>query len=327
MTFPQGEQFLFDLNVQGPQRSTFFSEKKPTPHRRLEITTALLLENARVLYRHQENSLAALLLREALNQNSRHPAILRLLADTLFRMKKHHENKKVLTALCEEEVGFENLARKAHNLYYLGEDEQALPVYYEALALIQDDQSNLYEVYKNLGNIYVRQGDFDAAEENYNKAFTRFPTSDVLLVNYGTLEVQKGDMDKALYCYRQAIENNPLNDRAWVGLGLIHSHFGDQDLAWGNLVQALDINGANRTALILIIQNSNNEERLCMLTDKFSEYLYCVQTDSEISLLFVQHLIKQGHHDLARLELTKAYCFDPGHEELNRLAQEVLHGF
>lgn len=293
--------------------------RPPISRPTVSVDVYTLVHNARVLMRHQEERLAHHLLREALQKDSKNPLILKAFAECLELLSRGKEAEVVLQVLCQQEHNFANLSLKAHNLYKLGEDQKALQSYFEALALITEDIPELYEIHKNIGNIFVRQGDFESAEENYNKAYTRSPNSDVLLVNYGTLEVQRGDLDKALFCFRKAVEVNPTNDRAWVGLGMIHSHFGDFELAWGNLIKASDINPSNRTSLILLAQWSTHMNSIDPVIGRFVSYFASVSEDTELSILLIKLFITKGDMLAAHLEFTRAICFDPKNEELMKL--------
>ena len=138
--------------------------------------------------------------------------------------------------------------QQAEAHYLAGQDELAQDAYLKALALAREGDQFLFETYKNLGNIFVRAGDFDAAEENYNRAYTLNPRSDALIVNYGILEIQRDNMQLAIERFREAVCLNRFNDKAWVGLALVHRKLGDHELAWANLVHAIDLNGDNQTA-------------------------------------------------------------------------------
>lgn len=288
--------------------------------RKISVDVFTLVQNAKILLKHDEHKLAVRLLREGLHKDSKSPLLLRTLAEGLDSLGRLNEAEKVLSVLCQQEMNFANMVLKANNHYKIGNDDEALQCYFEALALVIDDQPELFEVHKNIGNIFVRRGDFESAEENYNKAYTRAPDSDILLVNYGTLEVQRGDLDKALFCFRKAVEVNSKNDRAWVGLGMVHSQFGDFELAWGNLIKASDINPLNKTALILLAQWSATFQKTTPIAERLIHFVTEFPEDTEMSILLVKLFIDKGDEIRAHLEFTKAYCFHPENEEIQKLA-------
>ena len=296
-------------------------KKLDSKRTQISIDVFTLVQNARILIKHNEESLAFQLLRQALQKETNNVHILKLMSECLVVLERFDEAEKIYSVLCRLDVSFQNSLNRANNFYKLGKDQEAMQAYYEALALVTDDETALFDVYKNMGNIFVRQGDFESAEENYNKAYTKSPNSDVLLVNYGTLEVQKGDLDKALFCFRKAVEVNPNNDRAWVGLGMVHSQFGDSELAWGNLIKASDINPKNRTALILLGQWSSQMNMVDSIIQKLTHYFSSHSEDTEISILLIKLLFEKGEVLQAHLELTRAFCFNPESSELDKLNQ------
>lgn len=155
----------------------------------------------------------------------------------------------------------QDIFANAEALYARGHDSEALSLYLRVLSFLNSDSPIHFTIFKNIGNIFVRAGDFDSAEENYNKAYALKPDSDVLMVNYGTLEIQRGAFDKALTCFRRAVDLNPQNDKGWVGLALIHREYGDFDLCWANLERALDENPLNETAITLVANWSHKDHR------------------------------------------------------------------
>lgn len=107
----------------------------------------------------------------------------------------------------------------------------------------------LFEVYKNMGNIYLKCGDIDAAEEKYNLANAINSNDESLIVNYGVLAIQKGEYDQAKSRFTQVIVMNNASDLAWVGLALVHRAFADHDLARACLLRGLDENPYNKLAI------------------------------------------------------------------------------
>lgn len=181
-----------------------------------------------------------------------------------------------------------------HLLYSKGRDEEAMSQFEQALQFTHGDPDLLFEIYKTIGNIFVKEGDYDAAEENYNRAFAMNSNSDVLLVNYGTLEIQRGHLNEAADRFRQAVHINMSNDKAWVGLALTHRQFGDFDLSWANLDRALDINIGNTTALDLAIEWGARDYRLAPVVDRLYGYLSKAPKDANRRLALAKLLLLSG---------------------------------
>lgn len=289
----------------------------------LNEKAAMLLANARILFRHQEYSLALNLLRNASNFDSKNISILGLLAECLEKTQRLDEALKVRNVMVRIDCRFEQVQKLATLYYKLGSDELALGKYFEALSMLTEENECIFDIYKNLGNILVRQADFEGAEEYYNKAYTINPHSDTLLVNFGTLEVQRQDYDKALYCFRQAVELNKKNDKAWVGLAMVHSQMGDQELAWANLESALDINPANRTAVHLIANWGIRENRCAQSISVLQRFLGEVEFDESLSLVLINLYCGNSHIAEAQLECERVLLWNPKNVEVAELKAKL----
>ncbi|MGZ3769186.1 MAG: tetratricopeptide repeat protein [Bdellovibrio sp.] len=310
---PQSAITEFDVEIQDNNKIELSAD----------FVISTYLKNARLLMNHKDFSLALNLLRQASNRDSKNPETLHMLADCLENVSRTSEALVIRKVLTEIDYGFESLYGYATNLYKLNRDQEALDKYYEALAVLTEENAHLFELYKNMGNIFVRRGDYDGAEEYYNKAYTMNPQSDVLLVNFGTLEVQRSDFDKSLYCFRKAVEINPDNDKAWVGLAMVHNQFTDSDLAWANIETALDINPKNRTAVHLSANWGLRDGKTHKAIELLQEYLGSVEEDEEMSLVLINLLCTAGHLDLALLEMEKVLLWNPDNNEVRQLKKKI----
>ncbi|MCB0368398.1 MAG: O-linked GlcNAc transferase [Bdellovibrionales bacterium] len=279
--------------------------------------------NARILLEHDESALALNLLRYCVNYDSYNEIILDSLYEALLSTGKHVEAVKI----AESNLKFNYSLNRSYslaNIYYLNEkDEEALKLYFDCLSNLIEDTNMLFEIYKNVANIFVKFKEFDSAEEYFYKAYQINNNSDLLLVNIGVLEFQKKDLEKSIHCFRKAIEINNNNDKAWVGLAMTHIEFGDKDLSWGNLEKALDINPNNKTALILLCQFHNNDEHLSSCRDRLIAYLKQNNFDEDISLLLIQNLTASGDYRNAYLESLKNYMWNPNSEKNQKIYQEL----
>jgi Tfp pilus assembly protein PilF len=118
--------------------------------------------------------------------------------------------------------------------------------------VIDDTDPNdpiLFDVYKKMGNIYLKCGDIESAEEKYNLANALNSDDENLLVNYGVLSIQKGDYVQAKQRFADVISKNNQSDLAWVGLGLVHRAFADHELSRACLLRGLDVNPYNKLAI------------------------------------------------------------------------------
>ncbi len=283
-----------------------------------ELVTSWI-QHAETLSSHGEFRTAQTLLRHALNQEPCNETAIRLMVKCLEKTNRMEEAVKCRKALVRLHPGLMNKLELAHLLYSQEDDEQAFQMYQEILANEAVPEERAFEIYKNLGNIQVRRGDFDAAEDCYNRAFNADSKSDALFVNFGTLEINRDNLEAAGERFRAALDLNEKNDRAWVGLALVHRSKGDFELSWANLERAIDLNPKNRTALKLIVEWGVRDGRVQVAAERLESYLALDGEDAEMAFSFAKCLTLLGRMSDALLECERVVALDPEQVEAQRL--------
>jgi len=299
-----------------------------------------LMRNARFLIANRERRMALNILRGVLQREPDHVEALLETGLCLRETGRIEEALKTFRALIRIHRDARTLALLAETLYLMERDKEALAIYRDVLRLVASespsefkpepplepesesklksesdpDPMRLFETYKNVGNIHVRAGDFESAEEYYDKAYTLCPDSDTLMVNYGTLELQRERLGEAVLRFRRAVELNPGNDRGWVGLAMVHRLMGDHELACANIERALDINGNNRTALRLAVDWSAQDHRFGAATSRLQDYITANGEDAEMAFVLAKMFTQMGRLREARLEMERVLALDPGIE-------------
>lgn len=297
--------------------------KTRQPEGRNEVATMLI--NASTLQKHGETSLALSLIRESLYVDSFHPEALK----TLIRSVSEKEvslKEKALIALQKSESNFETLSELGTCYYKQGKDEKALETYREALSILTEkdaESKHLFELHKNLGNILCREGDYEAAEESYCKAFNLNSQSDILQVNLGTLAVQRNNHEEALERFRTALQISSKNDKAWVGLAMVHNSMGDFVLAMANIENAIDVNPANRTAVHIYANWCLRDQQVAKAIDVLTEYLSQVDQDEELSLVLIHMFCVQSRWTEALFEVERALLWNPKNKQLHNIETEI----
>jgi Flp pilus assembly protein TadD len=226
---------------------------------------------------------------------------------------------KIARVLAASNPSLQNLVRYGRLLDQKDLCSEAIQFFERALLKKPEDDIILFEIYKFLGNAYLKLGDIDSAEENYHKAFTIKPQSSLIQVNLGTLAIQKSQWHKVQQHFRQALKLNINQDKAWTGLAIYHHYMGDRDLSLANLKKALDLNPKNRTALLLLASWWPQELRKISLIERFTCYLDLEPEDSEISILLIKTACETQDFYLAEIEIEKLLCLNPH----NRLYYEI----
>ena len=230
---------------------------------------------------------------------------------------------KVLRNVVRIDYRFETLFALAKIEYDIDRIDASFECLESALSMAGEQSPLLFDVFKMLGNIFVRRGDLDSAEDSYNRAHRINPYSDILYVNLGTLAVQRQDWDDAVEKFRHALSINRANDRAWVGLAIGHRMKGDIELAWGNLEAALEYDPRNETALTLALDWGVREQREFRVLDLIRNFLVAGGWNERFSLAFASLSFRHGDHFLARLELERLLAVNPFHDGAEALREEM----
>lgn len=245
------------------------------------------------------------------------------LARRLQKLNRLDEAYKILVNVLKIDSRFETLNALAQIEYQIEKFDDAFHHLQQAVLIAPENDSVLFEVFKTLGNIFVRKGDFESAEDSYNKAHRIEPNSDSLHVNFGTLAIQRSDWDTAADRFRYALTINPTNDKAWVGVALAHRMKGDFDLSWGNIEAALEYGPLNETALGLALEWSTYDGREFRALELIRAYLIAGGWSERLSLAFSWLSWRRGEGDKARLELERLLAVNPRNLQALSLLAEM----
>jgi tetratricopeptide (TPR) repeat protein len=104
---------------------------------------------------------------------------------------------------------------------------------------------NIPIAYNNLGEVYLREGDYERAISNYNQVLRIHPGYDKVYYFYdnrGTAYLLKGDYEKAIADYDQALKINPNYAMAYHNRGTAYLYKEDLEEAIADFNKALEIN-------------------------------------------------------------------------------------
>lgn len=274
------------------------------------------------LFLNNEIGLAEALCRKALMIDSYDTNAIYYLGRCFIARGAYSQAEKVFRELMKIENTGRSSLGLADSLYQQDYFETALDYYFEA-SLLTEDELLQFEIFKSVGNIYVKLGSFDLAEDFYHKAYSINPQSDSLLVNYGTLAIQKNQQDEALRRFRQAITINSKNDKAWVGLAMMHIQRGDYDLGFANLQMAVEANPNNKTALQMFGMTQIPAQKLTYVVRHLVRYLEQESYDADLAKVLINFLTEAKLPVLAKLELKRAQAYFPENKDLITLAEAM----
>ncbi|MBX3021091.1 MAG: tetratricopeptide repeat protein [Bdellovibrionales bacterium] len=245
------------------------------------------------------------------------------LARRLVADGRHDEAVRILRNVVDIDYRFETMNALGQAEYQADLIEDALEHLQQAVMIAPGEAPALFDVFKTLGNIFVRRGDLDSAEDSYNKAHRLQPDSDILYVNLGTLAVQRQNWDEAIEKFRFALGLNRSNDKAWVGLAIGHRMKGDAELAWGNIEAALEYNPLNETALTLALDWGISDSREFRVLELLRDFLVEGGWSEKFSLAFAWLSFRRGDRFIAKLELERLLAVNPGNASAAALMAEM----
>lgn len=280
-----------------------------------------LLQNSLLLIDNGEFSMARHILGDLLRRDSHHADAIRWMG-WCFKQEGDLKNAQK----CYEQLI--NIRKSDQDFFELGEiyyeqkdDQKAKEVWIAALNYCVAESPRLFDLHKNLGNAFLRLGDLESAEENYNKALTLRPQSDALQVNLGSMHFYRRDMHNSFECFKKAIDLNPYNDRAWCGVALVAREKGDKDWAYSMVLKSLDINGENLIALQTLVGWAMEDERYQEAIDRSQLYAYKNQFDHHMIYTLAGLLFKSGDYLGCEIELEKLLSMNPKNESALQLLQ------
>ncbi len=245
------------------------------------------------------------------------------LAARLRALGRLDEALRILRGVVKIDYRFETLHALGQAEYLTEQIDEAFKHLTDAMLIAPNPPPDLFELFKTLGNIFVRRGDYDSAEDSYNKAHRLNPDSDVLWVNLGTLHIQKQKWEEALESFRKAITLNKTNDKAWIGLAIGHRMKGDWELAWGNVETALEYNPLNEVALGLALDWAAHEGRESRVLELIRIFLVEGGWNEKMSLAFSWLSWRRGDARIARFELERLLAVNPTNSQAHSLIQEM----
>jgi len=195
--------------------------------------------------------------------------------------------------LVECEPSLENQYLLAQALFTSENDREALSVYHQILDQLAEPTWLMFSIYKNIGSIYMKAKDFEAAEESFNKAHTINSDDLNLLVSYGYLYLHAGRLNEAKDRFAAILEKDKDFSEAYIGLGILHATVGEFELACANLSHVLDKTPSHKLALYLHYTWSDKHLSSEASIDFINNFLKEFPRDQEALTLKVGYYIKQ----------------------------------
>lgn len=216
--------------------------------------------------------------------------------------KKSSPEGKVYAArkLVEVEPSIENQFLLANALTSADQEREALEVLHHIVDQVTEPSWLLYTVYKNIGSLYLRCKDFEAAEEYYHRAYAMNKEDLNLDLCYGYLFLHSRRLDEAKQKFADILLKDADFTEASIGLALVHAAVGEYDLSCANLTSVLDKNPNHKLALYLHFNwSQQSSETVTSTIDLINNFLKENPQDEEALTLRVGWYIKQQNYKRA----------------------------
>ncbi len=165
--------------------------------------------------------------------------------------QSHHEWEKALESLLQaQEMTHRRsrppspvILREMGNLYQiLGQDEQALEHYHQAIAQLPGENGEGAELYLDRGKLLLKLQHISRAEADFKIALARNPESFEIHLLFGFLKIQQQNLDEALQFLIKAADIDPNYAEVWRQISFIREQQGEYALAVIAMRKALELN-------------------------------------------------------------------------------------
>lgn len=240
----------------------------------------------------------------------------------LISEKRFSQAEEIAISLVEENTTAQFVKLLADTYFAQNgvEDVKAIQCYETALATGYLTTQERFDIYKNLGNIYVRCVQHEKAFFHYSKALELDPLSSVLYVNLGILAIQQSDWNKAVDNFRYALRLSSKNAMAWMGLALVYRQVADSDLCYANLFKTLDLEPENEQAIKILMDWSIQDEEQKYF-ESIALYYERIDFNPEMSWTFIRLCWVLKKETIMHMELCKLLEFCPDHEKAKQLLE------
>ncbi|GEM_PF-5081460 len=245
----------------------------------------------------------------------------------LFCMKQENNipaQEKCLEGLLRLKPILRNLNDYAQFLYDQARFEESMILIQENLASVREQKDSDLEVTNRiLGNLSIKLGDIESAEQYYHMSLRLNPRSDNTISNVAALYLSQGDLDRARDYYQQALKENQRNDKAWMGLAMCHLSKKDSQLFWANIKNAIDIKPFEKKYLKFAANQALVDCEYVYVTKKIEVFLRNYPLDEEMNSFLISLLFQAGKKQNAYLQLEHLKSVNPHHPDIIKY-KEIL---
>ena len=182
-----------------------------------------------------------------------------------------------------------------------------------------------YEAINELGNCFTSIGQYQQAQEFYDRAAVLEPDRADPYVGIGMIALQQGDLDEAMNAFRVARRLDPQCAKAYCGLAMAHQEIEEFSEAFDLYLKCLELDTNDLTALLGLFQTSCLMGSFSKVIHYLEVYLDMHADDSSVMFCLATLYMKDKRLFQAQKILTDILKIDPENTDSINLLEEVEH--
>lgn len=189
----------------------------------------------------------------------------------------------------------------------------------------RENTTQHYDVLQELGDCYASIGNYEQAQQYYEKAALIAPDEPRPYVGLAVVALQQNLLDDAEIAFRVACRLDPACAKAYAGLAMIAQQRGDYKPAFDMYLKSLEIDTDNLTALLGLFQTSCQMNSFEKVIHYLEVYLDMHPGDTSVMFTLAALHMKEGRLEQARKILSDILTLDPANKDAANLLEEVEH--
>lgn len=189
----------------------------------------------------------------------------------------------------------------------------------------QDNVSQHYQVLQELGDCYSSIGNYEKAQQSYEKAATLAPDEVGPYVGLGVVALQKNLLDDAEIAFRVACRLDKNCAKAYAGLAMVAQQKADYEQAFKMYLKSLELDSENLIALLGLFQASCQMGTFSKVIYYLEIYLNLHPGDTSVMFPLAALYMKEGRLEQSQKLLLDLLVLDPANEDAVNLLEEVEH--
>ncbi len=182
-----------------------------------------------------------------------------------------------------------------------------------------------YEVLQELGDCYTSVGNYEQAQQYYEKAALVSPDEPGPYVGLGVVALQKNLLDDASIAFRVACRLDSNCSRAYTGLAMVAQQRADYKSAFDMYLKSLDLDVDNLTALLGLFQTSCQMGSFDKVIHYLKTYLDMHPGDTSVMFSLAALYMKDDQAEQSRELLLNILVIEPSNKDAANLLEEVEH--